>query len=196
MFSTSPSAQTSAQYSYAYKTQASAIGRLLWMGNPPHAEQLVKTHAKLSALGSKMYEPIEIKGKDKQARLESAGDQIAAFQDEIGAAIESCEDYVKLKFGWGKKKKAAKVLVEETTQLRLYGDRIEVGDEARPLYTFSFDEAGTVTVLGKNKINLYIGDKLYQFWGSERFNALRYVNIFYRWQNCREGAEHGKFLGL
>ena len=110
-------AQTSAQYSYAYKTQASAIGRLLWMGNPPHAEQLVKTHAKLSALGSKMYEPIEIKGKDKQARLESAGDQIAALQDEIGAAIESCEDYVKLKFGWGKKKKAAKVLVEETVKI-------------------------------------------------------------------------------
>ena len=108
------SAQTSAQYSYAYKTQASAIGRLLWMGTPPHADQLAKTHAKLSALGSKMYEPIEIRGKDKQARLESAGDQIAALQDEIAAAIENCEDYVKLKFGWGKKKKAAKELVEET----------------------------------------------------------------------------------
>ena len=107
-------AQTSARYSYAYKTQASAIGRLLWMETPPHADQLVKTHAKLSALGAKMYEPIKIKGKDKQARLESAGDQIVALQDEIGAAIESCEDYVKLKFGWGKKKKAAKVLVEET----------------------------------------------------------------------------------
>ena len=107
-------AQTSAQYSYAYKTQASAMGRLLWMGNPPHAELLLKTHAKLSALGSKMYEPIEIKGKDKQARLESAGDQIAALQDEIGAAIESCEDYVKQKFGFGKAKKAARALVEET----------------------------------------------------------------------------------
>ena len=107
-------AQVSAQYSYAYKTQASAIGRLLWMGNPPHADQLAKTHAKLSALGSKMYEPLEVKGKDRQARLESAGDQIAALQDEIGAAIESCEDYVKLKFGWFKKKKAAKLLVEET----------------------------------------------------------------------------------
>ena len=106
--------QVSAQYSYAYKTKASAIGRMLWMSNPPHADQLAKTHAKLSALGSKMYEPIEIRGKDKQARLESAGDQIVALQDEIGAAIKSCEDYVKLKFGWGKKKKAAKVLVEET----------------------------------------------------------------------------------
>ena len=89
-----------------------------------------------------------------------------------------------------------KVLVEELTELRLYGDRIEVGDEALPLYTFRFDETGTVTVLGKNKINLYIGDKLYQFWGSERFNALRYVNIFHHYLNCKEGAEHGEFLGL
>ena len=88
------------------------------------------------------------------------------------------------------------MLVEENTQLRLYGDRIEVGSETAPLFVFPFDETGTVTVLGKNKINLYIGDKLYQFWGSERFNALRYVNIFYHYLNCKEGAEHGEFLGL
>ena len=89
-----------------------------------------------------------------------------------------------------------KVLVEENTQLRLYGDRIEVGSETAPRFVFPFDETGTVTVLGKNKINLYIGDQLYQFWGSERFNALRYVNIFYHYLNCKEGAEHGEFLGL
>lgn len=89
-----------------------------------------------------------------------------------------------------------KVLVEENTQLRLYGDRIEVGSETAPLFVFPFDETGTVTVLGKNKINLYIGDQLYQFWGNERFNALRYVNIFYHYLNCKEGAEHGEFLGL
>ena len=89
-----------------------------------------------------------------------------------------------------------KVLLEKVTQLRLYGDRIEVGSEEAPLLVFPFADTATVTVLGKNKINLYFGDKLYQFQGSERFNALRYVNIFYHWQNCREGAEHGEFLGL
>ena len=89
-----------------------------------------------------------------------------------------------------------KVAVESSAQLRLYGDRMEVGPEEAPLYVFPFEEIGTVTVLGKNKINLYYGDKLYQFWGSERFNALRYVNIFHHYRNCKEGAEHGKFLGL
>ena len=133
-------AQTSAQYSYAYKTQASAIGRMLWMSKPPHADQLAKTHAKLSALGSKMYEPIEIRGKDKQARLESAGDQIVALQDEIGAAIKSCEDYVKLKFGWGKKKKAAKVLVEETLKILREDYKKLDGQVAQLMYRASSGE--------------------------------------------------------
>ena len=89
-----------------------------------------------------------------------------------------------------------KLAVAERTELRLYGDRIEVGSEDAPLFVFPFDDTGTVTVLGKNKINLYYGEKLYQFWGSQRFNALRYVNIFHHYLNCKEGAEHGEFLGL
>jgi len=89
-----------------------------------------------------------------------------------------------------------KLTLQENTPLRLYGDRIEVGPETAPLYTFTFDETDTVTVLGKNKINLYIGDKLYQFWGSQRFNALRYVNIFHHYQNRKAGITHQEFLGL
>ena len=89
-----------------------------------------------------------------------------------------------------------KVPVSAEAQLRLYGDRIEVGSEDAPDFVFPFDQTGMVTVLGKNKINLYFGDKLYQFKGSARFNALRYVNIFHHYLNCKEGAEHGQFLGL
>ena len=89
-----------------------------------------------------------------------------------------------------------KISLHKETELRLYGNRIEVGSEDAPDFVFPFDETGTVTVLGKNKINLYFGDKLYQFWGCERFNALRYVNIFHHYLNCKEGAEHGQFLGL
>ena len=89
-----------------------------------------------------------------------------------------------------------KVPVSAEAQLRLYGDRIEVGSEDAPDFVFPFDQTGMVTVLGKNKINLYFGDKLYQFKGSARFNALRYVNIFHHYLNGKEGAEHGQFLGL
>ena len=31
--------------------------------------------------------------------------------------------------------------------------------------------------------------------GDKRFNALKYVNIYYRWKNIKENA-NGKFLGL
>ena len=81
------------------------------------------------------------------------------------------------------------------TELRLYGNRIEVGSETAPDYTFSFDETGIVTVLGKNKINLYFGEKLYQFQGSKRFNALKYVHFFHRYKQGKAG-ENNEFLGL
>ena len=51
-------------------------------------------------------------------------------------------------------------------------------------------------VLGRNKLNLYHGDKLYQVKGDKRFNALKYVHIYHRYKNIRKGEEHVKFLGL
>ena len=89
-----------------------------------------------------------------------------------------------------------KVPMAQATQLRLYGDRMEVGPEEAPLLLFPFADTDMVTVLGKNKLNVYFGDKLYQINGSKRFNALRHVNIFHHYLNCKEGAEHGEFLGL
>ena len=59
-----------------------------------------------------------------------------------------------------------------------------------------FAELGTVTVLGKNKLNLYHGGEIYQFKGSKRFNALKYVNLIHRYQNMTQGDKHGEFLGL
>ena len=89
-----------------------------------------------------------------------------------------------------------KVPVADAAELRLYGDRIEAGPETAPLLLFPFADTDMVTVLGKNKLNVYFGDKLYQISGSKRFNALRHVNIFHHYLNCKEGAEHGEFLGL
>ena len=62
---------------------------------------------------------------------------------------------------------------------------------------WNFDEVGTVTVLGKNKINVYIGDKVYQIKSDERFNALKYVNFFYHYKSIVKGENNGtQFLGL
>ena len=91
--------------------------------------------------------------------------------------------------------KNKKVLCKDA-ELRLYGDRLEIGDGELPLYTLSFDATDMITVLGKNKLNIYCGDTLYQIKGGKPFNALKYMNIFFRWRNSREGAEESCFLGL
>ncbi|MBR4411959.1 MAG: 1-acyl-sn-glycerol-3-phosphate acyltransferase [Firmicutes bacterium] len=80
--------------------------------------------------------------------------------------------------------------------LKLYGNRIEVsaGDFAA---CWNFDEIDTVTVLGKNKVNIYVDGKVYQIKPDERFNALRYVNLFYHYINVKKGeSSDGEFLGL
>ena len=54
----------------------------------------------------------------------------------------------------------------------------------------------TRLVLGRNKANIYIGDKVYQLKGDKRFNALKYVHIYYRYKNITKGNECEQFLGL
>jgi len=75
--------------------------------------------------------------------------------------------------------------------LCLYGDRITVDDRV-----FPFSRVGAVTVLGKNKVNIYDGQEVFQLKGSKRFNALKYVNFFHRYKNITEGDNNGQFLGL
>ncbi|MBR5306199.1 MAG: 1-acyl-sn-glycerol-3-phosphate acyltransferase [Oscillospiraceae bacterium] len=82
--------------------------------------------------------------------------------------------------------------IKENVNIALYGDRVVIGD----ILTCHFDDTSTVTVLGKNKVNIYYNDKVYQLKGDKRFNALKYVHIFNRYKNIKEGNEDGKFLGL
>jgi 1-acyl-sn-glycerol-3-phosphate acyltransferase len=76
-------------------------------------------------------------------------------------------------------------------RVALYGDRITVAD-----MTFSFHEVSALAVLGKNKLNVYHDKRVYQFKGNKRFNALKYVNLYYRYRNVSKGDNDGKFLGL
>ena len=88
-----------------------------------------------------------------------------------------------------------KVRHAKQVSLSLFGDRIEVKTENENL-VFSFDETAAVTVLGRNKLNIYHGGKIYQIKSGKRFNALKYVNIFHRYKNLKSGENDGKFLGL
>ena len=89
-----------------------------------------------------------------------------------------------------------KRLIAKGEKLSLYGNRLTVEYPDGNLQTFSFDELSVVTVLGRNKLNFYCGDKVYQIKADKRYNALKYVNMFYHYKNMTEGNEDGEFLGL
>ena len=89
-----------------------------------------------------------------------------------------------------------KELLREKTAITLYGDRICFDEGSADALVFRFDEMDAFTVLGKNKLNIYHGKELYQVKGDKRFNALKYVNLFYRYKNVIKGEEHEQFLGL
>lgn len=89
-----------------------------------------------------------------------------------------------------------KYRLRKSACLTLYGDRIEIDAEGSDPLTFAFNEISTLAVLGRNKANIYIGDKVYQVKGDKHFNALKYVNFYYRYCNQTSGEKDGKFLGI
>ena len=88
-----------------------------------------------------------------------------------------------------------KRLVDENAKLELYGDKMIVRT-ADTTMTLDFDHVSAAAVLGRNKLNIYYEDKIYQFKGSKRFNALKYVHIYHRHKNICKGEQNVKFLGL
>lgn len=82
------------------------------------------------------------------------------------------------------------------SELSLYGDRIVVDEGCENQLTLPFAEITGISVLGRNKLNVYLGEQLYQFKSGKRFNALKYVNIYYHSKNLGRGDGDGKFLGL
>lgn len=89
-----------------------------------------------------------------------------------------------------------KEILAENGELALYGDRITVNEGKSDERVFMFDELSAVSVLGKNKVNLYYGKEVYQLKSDKRFNGLKYVNIYYRYKNIKGGNPNGEFLGL
>lgn len=79
--------------------------------------------------------------------------------------------------------------------VELYGDRITVKGENTD-EVFTFGDCTAVTVLGKNKVNIYFGDKIYQLKGGKELNAVKFVHFFNRHRNLSKGDSNGKFLGL
>lgn len=89
-----------------------------------------------------------------------------------------------------------KHVLQKKASVTLYGNRIVIGEGTDYERVFPFDRVTAVTVLGKNKLNIYYEKHVYQFKGDKRFNALKYVNLCYRHKNICKGEYYGSFLGL
>ena len=88
-----------------------------------------------------------------------------------------------------------KVLLDKNAIVELYGHGITLNVKGEEKI-FSFDDTAAVTVLGRNKANIYFGDKVYQLKGDKRFNALKYVHLFHRCKNLQKGDPNERFLGI
>ena len=77
--------------------------------------------------------------------------------------------------------------------LQLYGNRLLLDN-----ICLDFDSIHSITVLGKNKLNIYTENQVYQLKGDKSFNALKYVNIYFHYQNSKKGDDkkYEQFLGL
>ena len=89
-----------------------------------------------------------------------------------------------------------KKLLREDGEIALYGDRVVIDEGTENQMVLPFADIMAMSVLGKNKLNIYFGDHVYQFKSHKRFNALKYVNIYFRYKNITRGEENAKFLGL
>ncbi len=79
--------------------------------------------------------------------------------------------------------------------LSVYADRYEMVGHDFAL-TVPFSELQATCVLGRNKLNLYRGEGILQIKGSPRFNAVKYMNVFYRAKYQKEGITDAKLLGI
>ena len=89
-----------------------------------------------------------------------------------------------------------KNLLREDAKVSLYGDRIVFDEASENELVIPFDEVSAISVLGRNKLNIYHGTRILQIKSDKRFNALKYVNICYRYKNICRGDENVEFLGL
>lgn len=89
-----------------------------------------------------------------------------------------------------------KMPLREDVEIALYGDRIVMDEGAESEMVLPFGDIMAMSVLGRNKLNIYYGDHVYQLKSHKRFNALKYVNIYFRHKNMCKSDEKSLFLGL
>ena len=86
--------------------------------------------------------------------------------------------------------------VSDAANISAYNDKIVIAHTGETL-SFPYDKITALSVLGKNKLNIYCEGKVYQIKGKNGFNAVKYVNTYYHYVSLQEvGGKKNGFLGL
>ena len=90
-----------------------------------------------------------------------------------------------------------KIKLAKDVKLSVYANKYVISNESF-ITTLPFESVTAVSVLGRNKLNIYVGSDIYQIkTKNKRFNALKYMNIYYHSVNVAKGViENGKLLGI
>ncbi len=88
-----------------------------------------------------------------------------------------------------------KIELDKNVSLSIFADRFEVKTK-KGTDIYPFEDVSAATVLGKNKLNIYVGDRIFQFKGDKHFNAVKYLNLYCHAVNTAKGDPYGEFLGL
>jgi len=90
---------------------------------------------------------------------------------------------------------AKKVVKSDGAVMRAYGDRLVVSYDGKE-DVYMYDDISSATVLGRNKLNIYVGKQIFQFKGDKQFNAVKFLNLYFHARNSNSNGEHSDFLGL
>ncbi len=90
-----------------------------------------------------------------------------------------------------------KIKLAKKATVSVYNDRFTIKGKSIDM-TIPFDMTSATSVLGRNKLNIYIGSDIYQLKPIYKgFNALKYMNIYYHSTNIAKGVtENAKLLGI
>ena len=86
-------------------------------------------------------------------------------------------------------------LLHAGVTLAVYADRFVLTKDDT-VQALPFDGITAVSVLGRNKLNIYVGAEIVQLKADERFCALKYMHTYYRAKNEKEGNRYAEFLGI
>ena len=88
-----------------------------------------------------------------------------------------------------------KIKLFKSAEILLFGDRIEVKSERGDI-VMSFNDVTALTVLGRNKFDVYIGENIYQIKGDKSFNAIKYMHFKNIYSQKEGGKKNDFFFGI